>query len=151
MVMSRKRSVTGQQKEFVHYHVAERHNPTKAARLAGYAYPKQAAYQLTRNPVILPLMREARQTLYQGELVNLAGDTLRQVMLDPDTPASAKVSAARVALELAGDLAKDTDKSLSDRSLAEVTPDELAVMIKCWEGERIELLQDTTAQECQWV
>ncbi len=49
------------------YHVAERHNSTKAARLAGYAYPKQAAYQLTRHPAILPLMREARQTLYHGE------------------------------------------------------------------------------------
>jgi hypothetical protein len=66
MGMNRKRSITGQQKKFVRYHVAERHNSTKAARLAGYAYPKQTAYQLTRNPAILPLMREARQTLYHG-------------------------------------------------------------------------------------
>ena len=66
MGMNRKRSITGQQKKFVRYHVAERHNSTKAARLAGYAYPKQTAYQLTRNPAILLLMREARQTLYPG-------------------------------------------------------------------------------------
>ena len=66
MGMNRKRSITGQQKKFVRYYVAERHNSTKAARLAGYAYPKQAAYQLTRNPANLPLMREARQTLYHG-------------------------------------------------------------------------------------
>jgi hypothetical protein len=37
MGMSRKRSITGQQKKFVRYYVAERHNSTKAARLAGYA------------------------------------------------------------------------------------------------------------------
>jgi|TARA_B100001093_G_C26423713_1_gene840928 hypothetical protein len=37
MGMNRKRSITGQQKKFVRYHVAERHNSTKAARLAGYA------------------------------------------------------------------------------------------------------------------
>ena len=136
MVINRKRSITGQQKEFVHYHVAERHNPTKAARLAGYAYPKQAAYQLTRNPAILPLMREARQTLYQGELVNLAVCTLRKIMLDPDAPASTKVSAARTALELAGDLGKNADTHLSGKNLAEMTPEELGSMIDQWETER---------------
>ena len=132
----RKRSVTEQQKEFVRYHVVERRNPTEAARMAGYAFPKQAAYELTRNPAISPLLRLARQTLYQGELANLSGDTLRQVMLDPETPASAKVSAARTALELAGDLGKDADTSLLDKSSAEMTPDELSRMIEQWEGER---------------
>ena len=141
MGMHRKRSITGQQREFVRYHVAERHNPTKAAQLAGYAYPKQAAYQLTRNPAILPLMREARQTLYQGELVNLAGYTLRQIMLDPDAPASAKVSAARAALELADDLGKDADTSLSSKNLAEMTPEELGCMIDQWESERSQFEQ----------
>ena len=104
--MIRKRSITEQQKDFIRYHVAERRNATDAARLAGYAFPKQAAYELTRNPAILPLMRRSRQALYQGELANLAGYTLRMIMLDPDAPASAKVSAARTALELAGDLGK---------------------------------------------
>jgi len=144
MGMHRKRSITGQQREFVHYHVAERHNPTKAARLAGYAYPKQAAYQLTRNPAILPLMREARQTLYQGELVNLAGCTLRQIMLDPDAPASAKVSAARAALELAGDLGKDADTNLSSKNPAEMTPEELGCMIDQWETERSQFEREKT-------
>ena len=57
MGMIRKRSITEQQKDFIRYHVAERRNATDAARLAGYAFPKQAAYELTRNPAILPLMR----------------------------------------------------------------------------------------------
>ena len=37
MGMIRKRSITEQQKDFIHYHVAERRNATDAARLAGYA------------------------------------------------------------------------------------------------------------------
>ena len=44
MGMIRKRSITEQQKDFIRYHVAERRNATDAARLAGYAFPKQAAY-----------------------------------------------------------------------------------------------------------
>ena len=148
MGMIRKRSITEQQKDFIRYHVAERRNATDAARLAGYAFPKQAAYELTSNPAILPLMRRSRQALYQGELANLAGYTLRMIMLDPDAPASAKVSAARTALELAGDLGKDAENSISGNNFAEMTPDELSGMIGRWETERSGLLQNTTAQKC---
>lgn len=148
MGMIRKRSITEQQKDFIRYHVAERRNATDAARLAGYAFPKQAAYELTRNSTISPLMRQARQALYQCELANLVGYTLRQVMLDPDAPASAKVSAARTALELAGDLGKDSDHCVSGKSVAEMTPDELSGMIKRWETKRLGVLQHVTAQEC---
>ena len=109
MGMIRKRSITDQQREFVNYLVRESKNPTEAARLAGYAHPKQSAYDLTRNPSIAALMRQTRQTVYQTELASLSADTLRNVMLDIDAPASAKVSAARTALELAGDLGKGSD------------------------------------------
>ena len=57
-------------------------------------------------------------------------------MLDPDAPASTKVSAARTALELAGDLGKDADTHLSGKNLAEMTPEELGSMIDQWETER---------------
>lgn len=67
----RKRSVTEQQKEFVRYHVVERRNPTEAARMAGYAFPKQAAYELTRNPAISPLLRQARQNGLSLQTQNL--------------------------------------------------------------------------------
>ena len=93
-------------------------------------------------------MRRSRQALYQGELANLAGYTLRMIMLDPDAPASAKVSAARTALELAGDLGKDAENSISGNNFAEMTPDELSGMIGRWETERSGLLQNTTAQKC---
>ena len=148
MGMIRVRKATDQQKEFVQYLVRENKNPTEAARLAGYLHPKQSAYDLTRNPSILLLIRQARQTVYQTDLASLAADTLKVVMLDPDAPASAKVSAARTSLELAGDLSKNVDGSIDGRQLAELTPDQLASMIDRWENERAELAKDvTTAQK----
>ena len=145
--MIRQRQATDQQKGFVNYLVAENKKPTEAARLAGYAYPKQAAYELTRNPSVMLLIRQARQTLYQTDLANLAADTLRVVMVDPDAPASAKVSAARTALELAGDLNKNGDGAADGRSLAEMTPDQLASMIDRWEAERADMAKDVTAAQ----
>ena len=127
--------------------VSDQQNPTAAARLAGYAFPKQAAYELTRNPAIMMMMRQARQTVYQGELASLSAETLKQVMIDPDSPASAKVSAARTALELAGDLGKNAEGIASGKSLAEMTPDELSGMIDTWETERSGMARDVTAHE----
>ena len=143
----RKRSITDQQKAFVHYMVSDQQNPTAAARSAGYAHPKQSAYDLTRNPSIMLMMRQARQTVYQGELASLSAETLKQVMKDPDAPASAKVSAARTALELAGDLGKNAEGAGSGKSLAEMSPDELGSMIEQWETERSGMARDVTAQE----
>ena len=144
MGMIRQRKATEQQKQFVSYLVEGNKNRTEAARLAGYSYPKQAAYELTKNPAVMMLIRQARQTLYQTDLANLAADTLRLVMVDPDAPASAKVSAARTTLELSGDLNKAGDGAADGRSLAEMTPDELASMIDRWESERAELAKDVT-------
>ena len=150
MGMIRVRKATDQQKEFVQYLVRENKNPTEAARMAGYLHPKQSAYDLTRNPSILLLIRQARQTVYQTDLATLGAETLKQVMLDPDAPASAKVSAARTSLELAGDLSKNADGSIDGRNLAELTPDQLASMIDRWENERAELAKDvTTAQNSE--
>ena len=144
MGLIRQRKATEQQKHLVSYLVAENKKPTESARPAGYAFPKQAAYELTKNPAVNMLIRQQRQTIYQTDLANLAADTLRVVMVDPDAPASARVSAARTALELAGDLNKGGDAASDGRSLAEMTPDELASMIDRWESERAELANDVT-------
>ena len=142
----RKREISDRQRDFVTYLVKENKNATEAARLAGYAHPKQSAYDLTRNPAIIALMRQARQTLYQADLANVAGETIRQVMLDLDAPASARVSAARTALELAGDLGKNAEAGSESKSLAEMTPDELARLIDSWEQQRSALATDITPQ-----
>ena len=73
-------------------------------------------------------------------------DTLKRVMRDDDAPASAKVSAARTALELAGDIGKAADDITSSKQLAEMSPDELASLIDKWEGERASLATDITPE-----
>ena len=144
MLMERKRSISEQQQAFIDYLVKENKNPTESARLSGYKHPKQSAYILTRNPNIIHAIRLARQTVYQTDLASLAVETLRSVMLDPDAPGSAKVSASRTVLELSGDLAKDRDKDLDSKSLGEMTTDELARVIGKLEDEKSNLAKDVT-------
>jgi phage terminase small subunit len=143
----RKWNPTEQQSRFVHHLVNDAVNPTEAARRAGYNHPKENAYNLTRNPHVQGMIRLERQRVYQTDLASLSVQTLKNVMTDDDAPASARVSAARTALELAGDLGKNADGSGSGRSLAEMTPDELAQLIDQWEGQRADLARDITPEQ----
>tara|TARA_B100000282_G_scaffold293831_2_gene269884 strand:+ start:1927 stop:2370 length:444 start_codon:yes stop_codon:yes gene_type:complete len=144
MLIERKRSISEQQQSFIDYLVKDNKNPTESARLAGYRHPKQSAYVLTRNPNIIHAIRLSRQTLYQTDLANLAVETLRSVMLDPDSSGSAKVSASRTVLELSGDLAKDRSGDLEGKSLGEMTTEELARVIGKLEEEKSSLARDIT-------
>ena len=131
-----KQNLTEKQNNFVHYLVVEGKNPTESARLSGYDYPKQSAYSLTRNPSVIAIIRQTRQTLYQTDLSNIAVQTLKDVMQDPDAPASARVSASRTVLELSGDLGKNALEQLNNKNLSELTPDELGKLIDSWEEQR---------------
>jgi hypothetical protein len=84
--------------------------------------------------------------MYQTDLASLAAHTLKNVMKDVDAPASAKVSAARTALELAGDLGKNAIDQANGKSLAEMSPEELGSLIDTWEGERAAKAKDVSAQ-----
>ena len=147
MNLPRKRTLSEQQTQFCEYLVKENKNPTEAARLAGYAVPKQSAYILTRNPTVMTALRLMRQTVYQTDMASLAANTLKEVMQDPDANPSAKVSAARTALELAGDLGKNAEEMSSGKNLGEMTPDELGSLIDRWEGERSNLAKDVTTPQ----
>ena len=66
-------------------------------------------------------------------------------MEDMDAPASARIAAARTSLELAGDIGKHSVANRNqDRSLAEMTPEELSAIIDRWEGEKAALAKDIT-------
>ena len=140
------KSLTEMQQSFVNAVVFEGKNLTQAAAAAGYSTPKQSGFLLSRNPKIISFLRQERQKFYQTDLAGLAAATLKDIMKDPDAPAAARVSAARSALELAGDLNKHQGSDLSGRSLAELTPDELAGLIDRWEGERATIAKDVTPQ-----
>ena len=147
MNLTRKRTLSEQQTQFCEYLVKENKNPTEAARLAGYAVPKQSAYILTRNPTVMTALRLMRQTVYQTDMASLAANTLKEVMQDPDANPSAKVSAARTALELAGDLGKNAEDLANGKNLGEMTPEELGSLIDRWEGERSNLAKDVTTPQ----
>ena len=76
--------------------------------------------------------------------VLLFGRVSKLVMQDPDAPAAARVSAARTALELAGDLGVNNSDGSESRHLCELTPGELSDLIDKWEDERIQVVKDIT-------
>ncbi len=66
-------------------------------------------------------------------------------MEDSDTPASARIAAARTSLELAGDIGKHSQSQHNyEQNLAEMTPEELSAIIDKWEGERAAIAKDIT-------
>ena len=65
-------------------------------------------------------------------------------MQDTNAPAAARVSAARTALELAGDLGPNSVNGSEGGSLCEMTPGELSSLIKRWEDECISTTKDIT-------
>ena len=98
------RHLTEKQTRFVEYYVSERKTQTEAARLAGYPVPRQSAWRLLQTPRILEAIHQERQKVYETDLANLAVGALKQILIDEDAPAAARVSAARIALELSRDL-----------------------------------------------
>jgi len=138
------KNLTDKQSKFVDYYVADGKTQTEAARLAGYSFPEYEGYRLVRQPRMIRVIQATRQKYYQTNLVNVAVSTLQQVMQDPNAPAAARVSAARTALELAGDLGPNSDNGPEQGSLCEMTPVELSSLIERWEDERILITKDIT-------
>ena len=140
----RKNHLTDKQSKFVDYYVAEGKTQTEAARMAGYNFPEYEGYRLVRQPRMIQVIQAARQKYYQTNLANVAVSTPHQVMNDPNAPAAARVSAARTALELAGDLGPNSGNRSEGGSLSEMTPGELSRLIERWEDERTSMTKDIT-------
>ena len=138
------KNLTDKQSKFVDYFVAEGKTQTEAARLAGYSFPEYEGYRLVRQPRMIQVVQAARQKYYQTNLANVAVSTLHQVMEDRNAPAAARVSAARTALELAGDLGPNSGNRSEGGSLSEMTPGELSRLIERWEDERTSMTKDIT-------
>ena len=137
--------LSDRQSSFIFYLVHHGKGRTEAARLAGFAAPRQSAFNLTQSPKIIAKIRQERNKVYQTELATTAVKTLKEVMEDMDAPASARIAAARTSLELAGDIGKHSVANRNqDRSLAEMTPEELSAIIDRWEGEKASIAKDIT-------
>ena len=136
--------LTDKQSKVVDYYVAEGKTQTEAARMAGYSFPEYEGYRLVRQPRMIQVIQAARQKYYQTNLANVAVSTLHQVIEDRNAPAAARVSAARTALELAGDLGPNSGNESEGGSLCEMTPEDLSRLIERWEDERTLMTKDIT-------
>ena len=136
---------TERQDQFIYNLVRLGNNPTQSARLAGYADPSQSAFNLVHSPKMIARIRQERHKVYQTDLAPVAVQTLKEVMQDTEAPSSARVAAARSCLELAGDLGKHSQANAkSDKSLSDMSVDELASIIDKLDGEKIRLAKDVT-------
>ena len=136
---------TDKQNQFVHNLVRLGNNPTQSARLAGYADPSQSAFNLVHSPKMIARIRQERHKIYQTDLAPIAVQTLKEVMQDTEAPSSARVAAARSCLELAGDLGKHSQANQkADKSLSDMSVEELASIIDKLDGETVRLAKDVT-------
>ena len=120
---------TERQNEFLHNHVKLGMNPTQSARLAGYADPKQSAFQLVHSPAMIAKIRHEREKLFHTDLATTATATLKAVMESEEAPASAKVSACRTVLEVCSLLGRNSQKANDNKSLSDMSSEDLAVLI----------------------
>ena len=133
------------QRNIIYYLVHQAKGRTEAARLAGFAAPRQSAFNLMQSPNIITKVRQERNKVYQTELASTSVHTLKEVMEDTDAPASARIAAARTSLELAGDIGKHSQSQRNyEQNLAEMTHEELSAIIDKWEGEKAAIAKDIT-------
>jgi len=132
---------------FLAYSIESMGSLTEAARLAGYPVPRQSAWRLLQTPRILEAIHQERQKVYETDLANLAVGALKQILIDEDAPAAARVSAARIALELSRDLGPHSIEFSESFSLSEMTPGQLSKMIHQWENERSQI-RNLSSQNC---
>jgi len=121
-------------------------NPTKAAEMAGYSTPRTAGFDVMRLPHVQAAVRLERQRYISGELANIATGTLREILVDTEAPASARVQAARTVLEMSGDIGKSKRDDDEDRPLSELSADELTRMIDKWTEEKAALAKPIDAE-----
>ena len=141
----KEKEFTERQDQFVYNLVRLGNNPTQSARLAGYKDPKQSAFNLVHSPKMIARIRQERHKVYQTDLAPIAVSTLKEVMQDTEAPSSARVAAARSCLELAGDLGKHSQANQkADKSLSDMSVEELAAIIDKLDGEKVKLAKDIT-------
>ena len=141
----KEKEFTEKQDQFVYNLVRLGNNPTQSARLAGYKDPKQSAFNLVHSPKMIARIRQERHKVYQTDLAPIAVSTLKEVMQDTEAPSSARVAAARSCLELAGDLGKHSQANAkADKSLSDMSVEELSAIIDKLDGEKVKLAKDVT-------
>ena len=141
-------TLTPKQNTFLLHHVKHGMNPTQSARLAGYADPKQSAFQLVHSPAMIARIRLEREKLFHTDLATIATDTLKQVMESEEAPASAKVSACRTVLEVCNLLGKHSQTTgANSKDLSSMTSEELESIINSLESSKASMAKVINEEE----
>lgn len=143
--------LTPMQRLFVTAIVRNGVNPTKAAELAGYSTPRTAGHDVMKLPHVHAAIQLERQKYISGELANVATGTLREILIDKEAPASARVQAARTVLEMSGDIGKAKRTDDDDRPLSEMSAEELARLIDKWTEEKAAMATAIDAQDVEII
>ncbi|MBY0392672.1 MAG: terminase small subunit [Novosphingobium sp.] len=117
--------LTEQQEAFVRAFV-EKGDVSAAALVAGYSHASMG-FQALKSPRVQSAIRDYRDRILNSEGATVAYLTLLDCM-KPDKPGAVRVSAAKIVWQAVGML--DKNEARGEKSLQEMSPDELAEQIK---------------------
>jgi hypothetical protein len=126
----------------------------QAALRAGYS-PATAAEQgrrLVTLPHVKAAIRQATIELINAEYVVQAVQTLAILMNDPESPRGVRADCAKTLLDRAGIVAKVSDDKNKAKDIKDMTPDELASVVRQASEARAHLearLKDITPDSAQ--
>ena len=131
MAAAEHQSLTEMQAAFVQHLVNGASSASDAARRAGYSGDgvRQVASQLMRKDHVQAAIRQEQFLKLNGDLANIALETLRSVMQDESAPAGARVTASVAVLERAGFSAQSGREVHQTKPVNEMTNAELSEFI----------------------
>jgi hypothetical protein len=97
---------------------------------------------LMKSPKIVAKIQQERQRIFQTDLASVATSTLKEIMLDKDASSSSRIAGCRTVLEVCNLIGKHSTKDNDNRTLAEMTPQQLAGLISTLEDTKISLAKD---------
>jgi hypothetical protein len=95
-------------------------DPVQAAKEAGYKHPAQRAHDIAQRPAIQAEISRVQQERLFNEILPLAVEAHKQLLLDPRTPAGAKVQAVKLAYDRTMGSDEKAQKEPHEMSAAEL-------------------------------
>jgi len=106
----------------------------EACKVAGYAEPHKASYQLAQNPLFREALGLLADYYLRLEMLPCARAVMNQLM-QPDQPSKIRFAAAKYVWDRAEPIEVSKNKDLSEKTLAEMTQDELMEVMRTAERE----------------
>lgn len=116
----------------------------EAAELAGYAHPHTAGHTVMRNPAVQRAIEAATRTGLRYDMGPRALQTLDKIASDDDTNARVRVAASKALAELSGLGISHNHENGSQKDLAEMTAEDIALAMSKLESLLASKARDVT-------